>query len=934
MNCYKLKATTNSRSLSSFRINAAVNCPRALYQIAIDLYEKVTGGVKMNRAIALNEFTNCLFNTCGYTPANAVEDYKFIFRQTIEVADMVIFSDNDRYDVSTSCIALVKDEGEERDYELLEKYKTLTTPIITFLDSEEARIYDLRKPTLKCNKVSYKLLEQHFSMNRVDYAKKNLLLAKKLPHLYQLTLFSLDATKKLLVETFEQAIFDEINKLPIVKQNDDVIEAAIYILAACILEDKLWPKESPSPNVKILLEKCANKYPEYFRDILAKEQSLNVDAIFNRIRSNLVFTTVTHDMLGHFYEHAILDKSLRQELGIYWTNECIAKNICHCLPFENIPLDQRIVLDGTCGSASLLIAACDRLDSLLPVKMKGQDRHNWLTERIIGVEKEKISAKIAKLALLLYSIPYGNKWRIRNVDFQHYEPELEPSIIVANPPFKEMRTEEKAAEFLNRYLDLLKKGGIMAIVLPRSYLENPKCQNSRRKLLQLARILEVWYLPEKVFDNSEIATTVILLKKHTKESSLITNYLTKVNEVTQTDFKNFLETGNPSLTIFYNAKQWIDDPYNRIYFSTLDSVLESVVFKYKLKDVVRIRQGIIPQDSKDFSDIKLPEDDQGHWGRWLQSVSNRALEPYKIEVKKQKGNQYFHKVYTRYPGNHYQKAQEVNFSLPKVITNVARNSRGFWRIYGAIDTSGLYVSQRFFIFFNPMPGISLEEITAVINNPITNAFISKYNRRAYLNISNLEEIPFPNFSKRQQARIIDLVQRLMKLKKESIYNWKEEARSITCKLDDIVFDAFGVSESLRVLIKMEAEASTRPGEEWFKYSKKREKRIERKNSFNGPIWKMAGSILSINVFEKSMKLNLEGFDEHIDIPIPASTPGWALEEGQDVEIEIPFSQRYLTNFKECTLIKFRILNDGCLSEEEIEKRFAKNWITVGDNINE
>jgi hypothetical protein len=888
----------------------------------------------MDQALRLNEFANYFIKDCGYNSENVVKDYKFIYRAKIEIADIVIFGDTDRYDLSTSCIALVKNEYEDKDSELLEKYQILTAPIITFLGSEKARIYDLREPNLKCNKVSYKLLEKYFSDNRTNYAKANLLLSKKLPHFYQYRLFSLEATKKLLVETFENAIFDEMKILPESKHND-IIEAAIYILAACILEDKLWPNESPSQNLKVILEKCKYRYPDYFSSISIEENSPELFRIFNRIRTNLVFTTVTHDLLGHFYEHAILDKSLRQELGIFWTDERLAKYICQSLPFENIPLDQRVVLDGTCGSASLLIAACDRISSLLPAKIKGQDRHNWLTERVIGVEKESISAKIAKLSLLLYSIPYGNNWKIRNLDFQNYLPELEPSIIIANPPFKESPTEEIAVKFVDRYLEILKQGGIMAIILPRSYLENQKCESSRRNLLKKARILEVWYLPEKIFENSQIATAVILLKKNRVEDPLDTNYLTKINEIKQADLKDYFETGNPSLSIFYNARKWLDDPHSRIFFSTLDLVLDSLKFDKRLKNVVNICQGINPRDPEDFSNVKRPADDQGHWGEWLQSARNRALEPYKIDVTRQKENsRYFTRKYIRYPGNHYQKALEVPFDLPKVITNVARNSRNFWRIFGAIDTNGLYLSQRFFIFFNPVPGISLEEVTSVINHPITNAFINKFNRRPYLNISNLEEIPFPSFSKGQHVKISNLVQELTNAKMKADSNWKEKSRLLIYELDNIIYDAFDVSDNLRKLIKKEIENYRRPGEEWTDLDNKEGKPIKYNTIYNEAAWKIAGSIRSINVLEKLMELDLDNFDEYIKIPIPASAPGWALEEGQDIEIEIPFSQRYETNLNECTILKFRILNDGCLTEEEIEKRLALNWNMQGDGINE
>lgn len=87
------------------------------------------------------------------------------------------------------------------------------------------------------------------------------------------------------------------------------------------------------------------------------------------------------------------------------------------MPIELIDYRKRYVLDASCGSGSLLIGAYKILKELLPSKMDEEIQHEYLTDMILGIDIDKFACEVARLELLLNSIPYGNGWNIKSEDF-------------------------------------------------------------------------------------------------------------------------------------------------------------------------------------------------------------------------------------------------------------------------------------------------------------------------------------------------------------------------------------------------------------------------------------------------------------------------------------------------------------------------------------
>lgn len=867
----------------------------------------------MDRSSALDKVENLIL-TCGYDQNAIRRDYRFIDdKKVICSADMVVFSENKQLDVSTSCIAVVWTENGGDADNLIERYRFLAAPFVIILNPLEVSIYDLRKQEKHKNIVSYKLLEKYFSDNRLNYDKQNLLTAKNTNYFYQISLFAVNATKYKLVELFEFAIRSEKNRLG-EKYNDDITHVSIHVLAACIIQDKLWGYDTRVGNAVELIEKCLQHYPNYFKGIIGKSVKKQIaQNIFEYIRNQLTFQALTNDILGHLYEFAILDNDIRKMFGIHWTEEALAQQICKCLPFELIPEDKRYVLDGTCGSGSFLIAACDRLNKLLPMKMDRQCKHDLLTERITGVEIDKFASEVAKLSLLVYSIPYGNKWNIINSDFLQLPFDRKPSIIMTNPPFDYNKNKETAAEFMDKYLNVLEPGGIMAIILPATYLEGSKCVESRNTLLNSARIYEIWYLPENSFETSDVSIVVIILRKF-KTGESFSEYPVKSLFISNNDYELFKKSGRATKAIFKNAKEWIDSPQKIISNSILDSCLKSIKVETSVGKLVSISRGIEPKfkSNEDFCN-EIANDSADNWEKWLQSPGENILEPYKITWKNYRDH---NRRYVRYPGNHHRGKEKVPFKSEKILLNVTRNSMSKWRIYGAIDRDGYYVGHGFYIIYDKKSNVSYEELIAVINHPLTSLYIDKFNKKIYINKDIVKDIPFPKFTETQKRMIINSVNRISDLKNKKRPNWQHEVCGLIIDVDNIVYDAFQVPEFEREKIAEYFSDVCRPGEEWQNFIRKKANLIQ--SDFPNPekTWKIFGTVQGVDLDKQTVTLLIDEYNGEQTIPIPTAMPGWALEQGTVFEAAIPFAQRNDISLSGVNFLSFRMIDYGYLSDDE------------------
>jgi len=241
------------------------------------------------------------------------------------------------------------------------------------------------------------------------------------------------------------------------------------------------------------------------------------------------------------------------------------------------------ILDMACGSGSFLIEAFDVLDRRV-AQQRGQHtdadslqdyarRVELLTNCIYGVDKDEQAIAVAKLNLALKALHardklpmlanlrcgdslisgapetlhslFGPDWRSQKpfdwrTEFSEVFTQGGFDVIIGNPPYIRGRSLETSYKkclintlpafkpnadtyvaFIEQALKLLRPGGILGFIIPRSYLTEKYAEASRRNLLALNSILEIVdFQGIKVFEDATVTNVVIVIQKGYPSSSI------------------------------------------------------------------------------------------------------------------------------------------------------------------------------------------------------------------------------------------------------------------------------------------------------------------------------------------------------------------------------------------------------------------------------
>ena len=865
----------------------------------------------------------------GYDGKAIVPNYDFAVPgvgNALGRVDLAAFSDPVKHDLDTSCIAAQRVTPETNVQSQLANLPYLATPLALILQADSVDIWPVtRSPSPECiESVSYDRLSDYFAEHAEDFRPDTLTAAKTKGG--QLSFFDLDrslfqfayeTTQKILVEKFETAV----NAARHSASTEDALgageltRAVLQILAASILEDKLLLGDERSSTVEDLIKRSARQYGQYFDVTSLNRIGHEVGQVtFDALRQNVTFRSFTNDMLGYFYENALVDQELRKELGVYYTPRSIANRILTRLPVEDISPSDRVVFDGSSGSGNLLLAAFERIGDLLPSGWDRDQRHAYLVKRVHGVDVDPFATQVAGLSLFFIDLPAGDAWNVKTADFMSSESgslPRPPTIVVGNPPFKEVRSsggrrEQRASLFLSKYLDLLEPGGLLGVVLPETFLENSSCLDARRRLLAECEILEMWHLPEGIFPMSNAATVVVIAKKlAAMRGSLGTAVRVEKVGALPEEKKQFLN-GYPARFshVAPSTQPWIEEPSVRFLSSPLEkTVWDSISNAKRLGDVALVRNGIIrgkDQRTNHFEDYKRGSE----WRPWLGGAKD--FEPYGLKPKKVS--------YVRYPGDLHRPRPDLEsvFASPeaKVLVNSARAPGNPWRIYAVIDDVGYFPSQNIHCVIPQDESLSLEELVGVLNSSIASAWVDSRNRRRWLGEDTLRDLPFPVFTEFQREVLTARVKQVTALKKQELDEQSghrpdaDTIRHLVLSIDELVLEAFKVGDRGRSMLNKYFSGYQRPGLGRTRNSRHNN---EAASTSSGRKWLVTGQVIHTDAENEALTLWVRGYndEEPFQIPIPEAMPGWALRSEVAFEAEVDsqvrdsdqFHTNHLTNFR-------------------------------------
>jgi len=890
-------------------------------------------------------------------------------------ADMVAYSSSMRQDSDTAVISVKGTENTDKtqfDSEI-SPFRALATPVIVLAEYKKIRGMDeprvrtvglckdaatFKREKTKSEIISLSRFEEYLKNNQEQFTPRRLERAKLV--LEQLTLFdiapnligqAIQIANKELVSRFEKGI-GEVLKTTNEKYKRSVINAAIAILGARILRDRLkenWPLTS---GVELL--SSANRIlPEYFK--VPKGIAEMLDPLLDRLPATFDFSQVSLDMVGKFYASAFVTKGLRDQWGIHYTKSLLAKTLLRRMPIEELPPDNRILADPTCGSGSLLVAGYERLANATYLSIPRDERHQRLVSTIFGNDKDEFAVKIARMTLMLFHPPHKNNWKVTHFDAEKdnfgrkwtKEIKVTPTIIVANPPFggegggasntAKPRTRnqlDRSALILNHCLDILPEDGLMGIILTETVLDQQLVKSTRHRILQECKILEQWDIPVGWFDDVNRPAIAWVLRKTAPSSNKF--YVPSLSDVPSLGRDAKLHG-----TIHID----ITNPPEHLVPTVFDDILSKIeTSPNRIKDYYIVMNGFQPLKGK----VTQEKSEKAH--PW--SGNAEGTEPYSDLRKSNNG--WLELV----DANFGEKSQRLKLrkhleqNEPMVMLRANRNAPWTYKwssvaLIDIPDNSRKVVApyESFDATFSKSESeIDKKNYTyalwALLNHPIASLWFHERQRGHKIPINNYrKKFPLPkdwNIEKIQSLasiakKLIDTKRNMSSKPLHEPHN-NLKIKTIVKKIDDVIYRMYEITKSDRSRIEAWFGGEQRPLLKGIWQSKKPDKinNICSRINYEVPEWETTCETLELRFKDNLIRLVIDGLmDDSEDIEsaedgiwlkiIPAMS-GWLLEKGSVGWVELTTdSVKRLKQSPEKYIVGFHLHKNAYKTQDEIDK---------------
>lgn len=872
----------------------------------------------------------------GYTADYIELRYPYTARNghtQIETADLVAFSDPERHDIGTACVVAQRITDNTPIEAAVQRLASLAAPVAILLLPDSVHVAGVtvqeQAPTVAVTEdISIFLHEQSAWLRREA-------LTKAKTEAVQLTLFRLDpslldyayeVTKTVLVSQFERAVSLARNLLA---QQDrltdtsasDLLRLALKVLAAVILEDKGILRTDARISATELISLARQLLGSYFgADELHRLGNDIAEELRSGIREGVTYRSFANEMLGHFNEYALLQEADRRRLGIYYTPAGVARKLVSRIPFEFLPPDRRTVLDGTCGSGSLLLAAYERLRALLPVNLNSESRHEYLVNRIHGYDVDSFATDVARLGLSFIDMPHKDGWHIERADFlqlgsRRRQPALQPDIVVANPPFKHSRSlqgrqDQLAARVLEIYLNWLRPDGWLGIILPETFVETQACQSVRRRLLNECSVTDLWQVPDDVFPASGVPTIMLIANK--KGKSIAARTSARIERVSwrQEARQRFVRSGESSISFSSPTSSWEADTDTYLHASPLPrTVLRPPRARRTLRDVALVKNGIIAGSAA------TPRSAQAHdssWKPWL--TGGTGFKAYQLAWERQRLR------YIHYPDDLQWPRLELERYFAranaKVLVNSSWNPGSVWRIFAVVDDVGYYPAQGAHCII-PTGATRLELLTAILNSRLANAIVNETNRTKWIRETTLQQLPWPDFTSQGTNDIIALVQRITALRRDPATADSDQVLELLDEIDERICSEAGLTDSDVAALDEYFMDVPRPG---FGGTNEPDNGVVRESGFEIGLRRVAGIVEDIDGDRETVRLWLRNWpgSEDVEAPIPAAMPGWAMMTGATFTAYVPWTEDDESMLHVGDLQDWRPVDYAYLSDDQLQ----------------
>lgn len=893
---------------------------------------------------------------------------------------MVAYSSSLRQDADTAVISVKGTEDTEKiQFDLeISPFRALATPIIVLAEHraihgmveprvivvglcKDAATFDREKAKSKI--IPYSKFEEYLRNNQQFFTPRRLEKAKLAPE--QLTLFdiapnlikkALQIADKELVDRFEKGVKEIIGSIHD-RNKQKVVNAAIAVLGARILRDRL-KKDWPLTSGAIELLKFANSFsPQYFN--VPSEIADKLDPLLGRLHSAFDFSQVSLDMVGKFYASAFVTKELRDQWGIHYTRSLLAKTLLERIPIEELPPDERVLADPTCGSGSLLTAGYERLADATYLRVSSDKRHRRLVGSIFGNDRDSFAAEITRMTLMLFHPPHKNNWKVTYLDAEDdkfkdewiRQIKVRPSIIVANPPFggkggdashsskPRIRNQpDRSALILNHCLDILPEGGLLGIILTETVLDQQLVQPIRERVIQECQILEQWDIPVGWFDNVTRPAMAWVIRKIAQSSKMI--YIRFLSDV-------------PALGIEAKSQGILqldiaNNPPEHLVPTVFDDILSKIEMSpNRIKDYYSVMNGLQPIKGK-VAKQKSEKAQKAH----VWSGNAIGTDPYTDLSNGNKGwleliNDNFDVRSQRLKLRKYLDQNE-----PIVMLRANRKTPWIykWSSVALIDIPDnnrnvVAPSESFDVIFSKSYSeIDKKNYTyalwTILNHPIASLWFHERQRGNKIPINNYrKKFPLPkNWNKEDIKALSSIAKELIKKKRKNdskpLLDLQDNAKikELVKKIDDIIYHKYGIKKGEKRRIETWFGQEQRPLLVDFEQP---QKNVPKSNIGSGiiydePEWETTCETLELRFERNRIRLTIDGLTDYskgigsaedgIWLKIIPAMPGWLLENGAVGWIEITTdSAKKLKRSPEKYVLGFRLHKNAYKTQDEIDK---------------
>lgn len=335
------------------------------------------------------------------------------------------------------------------------------------------------------------------------------------------------------------------NAMRFIRQNPDATQKAVWHL---FLQQKFFTNNDFS-----LIDVHNEKLFYQNADVLLK-----ILQMWQDIR--LTNPSGHNQFLGDMFE-GFLDQGVKQSEGQYFTPMPICRFILMSLPLQNLIQNSATppkAIDYACGAGHFLNELALQIKPLVE-QHKQADLANY-HKAIFGIEKEYRLSKVAKVSAFMYgqqdiNICYGDALANQHSSYPSIQ-DGSFDLLVANPPYsvrgfletlsEEERTAYSLADtidkldtansietfFIERAKQLLKSGGVAALILPSSILSNGgnTYVKTREILLQYFDIVAIAEFGSGTFGKTGTNTVTLFLRRKPTAPDTADHYRERVQE--------------------------------------------------------------------------------------------------------------------------------------------------------------------------------------------------------------------------------------------------------------------------------------------------------------------------------------------------------------------------------------------------------------------